>query len=159
MENGLWHARTRRCGLFSVRVRHKSSPVLISGSNQYEAITPLHLLLSSLPSFETDDQGMLPMIDGVRVWVGGGLYSQRVRGCTKSKISTGVLQFCRTTTLSLAVHLFYTVKQGQGHFFPMLFSLSFLQLLCFSWCFNALSFSKCWHSIGLKGFITVVCFW
>lgn len=40
----------------SLRVRYQRSLVLIPGNNQYEAITPLYLLLSSLPSTEMGDR-------------------------------------------------------------------------------------------------------
>lgn len=39
----------------SLRVRYQCNPVLIPRNNQYEAITPLYLLLSSLPSSEMGD--------------------------------------------------------------------------------------------------------
>lgn len=47
--------RLSQMWILSPRVRYQCSPVSIPGSNQYEAITPLCLLLSSLPWSEMGD--------------------------------------------------------------------------------------------------------
>lgn len=58
MESVLWQHQHSQMWTPSLRVRYQSSPVSIPGNNQCEAITPLYLLLSSLPSSRMDDPGI-----------------------------------------------------------------------------------------------------